>query len=94
MKKVTNKDDQRENSKSLSELWLKPSKYYEKVNTEKESNFASLSKNVSIDFKAKQFPFILSTNVFKKEIKSYKRFRSDQSDHLSLDYLLEVTIQK
>ena len=41
MKKRTNKDDQRENSKSLSELWPKPSKFYEKINTEKESNSAS-----------------------------------------------------
>ena len=41
MKKRTNKDDQRENSKSLSEIWPKPNKYYEKINTEKESNSAS-----------------------------------------------------
>ena len=41
LKKWTNKDDQTENSKSLSDLWLKSSKYYEKINTEKESSSAS-----------------------------------------------------
>ena len=66
MKKRTKKCDQRENKKSLSELWPKPSKYYEKINTEKESNSASLSKNILIDFKSKKFPFILSTNVFQE----------------------------
>ena len=49
--------------KFLSELWPKSSKYYEKINTEKESNSASISKNILIDFKAKKFPFILSTNL-------------------------------
>ena len=43
MKKWNNKDDQRENSEILSESWLKSSKYFEKINTEKESNSASLS---------------------------------------------------
>ena len=67
MKKRNNKDDQRESSKTLSELWPKSNKYYEKINTEiKESNSASLSKNILIDFKAKKFPFILSTNVFQE----------------------------
>ena len=66
MKKRSNKDDQRENSKTLSELWLKSSKYYEKINTEKVSNSASLSKIILIDFKAKTFPFIMSTNVFQE----------------------------
>ena len=56
-----------QNSKTLSELWLKSSKYYEKINTEKESNnSASLSKNILIDFKARMFPFILSTNIFQE----------------------------
>ena len=67
MKKRNNKDDQRESSKTLSELWPKSNKYYEKINTEiKESNSASLSKSILIDFKAKKFPFILSTNVFQE----------------------------
>ena len=67
MKKRNNKDDQRESSKTLSELWPKSNKYYEKINTEiKESNSASLSNNILIDFKAKKFPFILSTNVFQE----------------------------
>ena len=66
MKKRNNNDDQREYSKTLSELWPKSSKYYERINTEKESNSASLSKNVLFDFKAKKFPFILSTNVFQE----------------------------
>ena len=43
MKKRNTKDNQRENSKAPSKLWLKTSKYYEKINTEKESNSASLS---------------------------------------------------
>ena len=43
MKKRNNKDDQRENSEILSESWPKSSKYFEKINTEKESNSASLS---------------------------------------------------
>ena len=43
MKKRNNKDDQRENSKTFSELWPKSSKYYEKINTEKEGNSASLT---------------------------------------------------
>ena len=66
MKKRNNKDDQRENSKTLSELWPKSNKYYEKINTEKESNSASLSKNILTDFKAKKFSFILSINVFQE----------------------------
>ena len=67
MKKRNNKDDPRESSKTLSELWPKSNKYYEKINTEiKESNSASLSKNILIDFKAKKFPFILSINVFQE----------------------------
>ena len=67
MKKRNNKDIKWESSKTLSELWLKSNKYYEKINTEiKESNSASLSKNILIDFKAKKFPFILSTNVFQE----------------------------
>ena len=43
MKKRNNKDDQRENSETLSKFWPKSSKYFEKINTEKESNSASLS---------------------------------------------------
>ena len=43
MKKRNNKDDQRENSETLSELWPKSSKYYEKINTKKESNSAFLA---------------------------------------------------
>ena len=35
MKKNSNKDDQTENSETLSELWPKSSKF-EKINTEKE----------------------------------------------------------
>ena len=55
-KKRNNKDDQRENSKTLSELWPKSNKYYEKINTEKESNSASLSKNILTEyFKLKSF---------------------------------------
>ena len=52
--------------KTLSELWSKSSKYYEKINTEKESNSASLRKNILIYFKAKKVPFILSANVFQE----------------------------
>ena len=66
MKKRNNKHDQGENAKSLSELCPKSSIYYEMINTEKESNSASSSKNILIDFKAKNFPFILSTNVFQE----------------------------
>ena len=66
MKKRNNKDDQIENSKTLSELWPKSSKYFEKINTGKESNSASLTKNILIDFKANKFSFILSTNVFQE----------------------------
>ena len=43
MKKRNNKDDQRDNSETLSELWPKSSKYFDKINAEKESNSASLS---------------------------------------------------
>ena len=43
MKEKNNKDDQMESSETLSELWPKSSKYFEKINTEKESNSASLS---------------------------------------------------
>ena len=43
MKKNNNKDDQTENSETLYELWPKSSKYFEKINTEKENNSASLS---------------------------------------------------
>ena len=37
MKKRNNKDDQRENSETLSESWPKSSKFFEKIKTEKES---------------------------------------------------------
>ena len=67
MKIRKNKDHQQENSKTLSELWPKSSKYYErKINTEKESNSSSLSKNILVHFKALKFPFILSTTVFQE----------------------------
>ena len=39
---------------------------YEKISTEKKSNSASSSKNILIDFKAKNFPVILPTNVFQE----------------------------
>ena len=53
IKKRNNKGDQRDNSKTLSGLWRKSSKYYQKIATEEETNSSSLSKNILIDFKAK-----------------------------------------
>ena len=45
MKKRNNKDDEMENSETISDLWPKSSKYFEKINTctKKESNSAPLS---------------------------------------------------
>ena len=69
MEKKSNKDDQGRTQKHFLNCGGIPAHTMRRsIHGEKESNSASLSKNILIDFKATRFPFILSTNVFQESL--------------------------
>ena len=67
MTKRNNKDVQGRTQKHFLNFDRSPANTIRRsIHAEKESNSASLSKTILIDFRAKKFPFILSTNVFQE----------------------------
>ena len=60
------------------------------IHPEKESNSASLSKNILIDFKANKFPFILLTNVFQESLSDLESTVESKVKFERLQFFLQI----